>query len=603
MSEIVRVSSTTTGTNVTSVSSMPSHQAGDVLIGCAFRDGNNNAPTVPAGWTPIENGVGANSNGMCTAWKRATSGAETSGTWTSATSLNIHVYRNVSGIGGHAANGGSGLTVNYPALTMTDTSGRSWVVSFGGHRSSDTTIEGAPTGQTNVTDNQDSTDELAGHDTNAGVSSWGATDKVVTGTSSGWRTNVFELLPMPRSDLPKGTISVTGKQPKILVSESTSLPKGTIAVVGKAPTIRVSESTALPKGTISVVGKTPTIRVSESTALPKGTVAVTAHAPTIRVSESSALPSGTISITAHAPQFAVASERSQLPSGSIVVTGKAPTVRVSESTALPKGTISIVGRAPVISLGSFLSQLPAASILVAAHAPTIRVTESTALPSGGVHVAAFAPTVRVSESTALPKGTVAVAAHAPTTRVTESTALPSGSILVDANAPTIRVTESTALPKGSVHITAHAMQSHTGDDSEVSQLPRALVGGAAFAPSFQHTNVVQAPVSMAGGGGSVFLWSGPLKIVKHSVSVPSGHIRVRAFRPRVVNSNRKRFTSPTARFSLRRASPSIRVTARHYSRIGSELSLLKAARPAILVSDRFPMREDEFLCLLTLMQH
>lgn len=210
------------GTGITSVSSMPSHTAGDYLIGCAFRDGNNTAPTLPAGWTELPSGsslgAGANSNGMRLGYKVAASSGETSGTWTSATSLNIDCYRGVGSIGNVTQNEGSGVALNYPANTFTVTDGTSWAVLYCGHRSANTTIETPPTGATNRSDNVDATDELVTHDTNGGVTGWSSTNQTVTGTSSGWRTVVVELV--AASSAVTGTITQT--LPKLAQSVTAS---------------------------------------------------------------------------------------------------------------------------------------------------------------------------------------------------------------------------------------------------------------------------------------------------------------------------------------------------------------------------------------------
>lgn len=184
----------------------------DILIGCTFRDGNNTAPTVPVGWTPIENSVGTLLNGASLAWKAAAGGgADVSGTWAGATSLNIEVYRGVNTvtpIGGHASNEGSNTTVNYPALTMTNSSGTSWVVMCAGTRAIVADIEGPPGATTMRQDNLDGTDELVSFDTNAGVTAWASTNKTITPTST-WRTQIAELLAATTTTTTTTTTSTT----------------------------------------------------------------------------------------------------------------------------------------------------------------------------------------------------------------------------------------------------------------------------------------------------------------------------------------------------------------------------------------------------------
>lgn len=178
---------------------MPSHQAGDLLLAFAFRDGSTTAPTLASGWTSIR-ASGANTCSARVAFKIAASGSETSGTWTNATSLIIVVYRGVQGtdpIGASGITGGSATSISYPALALEVTDGSSWVFGAAGHRSVNVAIETAPSGLTNVTSVSDATDEAAAHDSNGGITSWSATSASVGGTASGYRSVTVELRAQP----------------------------------------------------------------------------------------------------------------------------------------------------------------------------------------------------------------------------------------------------------------------------------------------------------------------------------------------------------------------------------------------------------------------
>ena len=196
-----------TGTN--SIASMPAHQAGDLLLFFAFRDGNVTAPSLPSDYTNILTGSDSDLVSSCrVGYKIAASGSETSGTWTNATGLICHVYRGVdqtTPIGGSKAYSyfdTGNNTVNYRVITMTDTSGASWVAGFAGHAATNTSLETAPTGMTNRTNVVDATDEAAGHDTNGGVTSWTTKTVSVGGTTASWCSAVVEILANP-------TITVT----------------------------------------------------------------------------------------------------------------------------------------------------------------------------------------------------------------------------------------------------------------------------------------------------------------------------------------------------------------------------------------------------------
>lgn len=175
------------------------HQPGDLIVAFAFRDGSATLPTLPTGqdWASVLAPTGANTCSMRLAAKIADSSSEATGTFTSATSLIVHVYRPRPGttlsVGAAASAPGASTTVSFPALTLQDASGNSFVAGFVGHRSVNTTLESPPAGMVNRSTVVDATDEAAGHDTDGGVTSWPLTTKAVGGTSSGWFGATVEI--------------------------------------------------------------------------------------------------------------------------------------------------------------------------------------------------------------------------------------------------------------------------------------------------------------------------------------------------------------------------------------------------------------------------
>lgn len=177
---------------------IPTHQVGDLLVIFAYRDGGNTAPTIPIGWTTIGSAIGGSQNSSVLAYKIATATNDPSGTWTNATGLVAHVYRGQNTINPIGANSEIGAnnstTVAYPSLTMVQTDGSSWVVGFAGHRSTNTALETPPAGMTNRTNIVNAINEVSGHDTNDGVSSWSTLNVSVAGSASGWRARMLEII-------------------------------------------------------------------------------------------------------------------------------------------------------------------------------------------------------------------------------------------------------------------------------------------------------------------------------------------------------------------------------------------------------------------------
>lgn len=262
----------------TTSATIPTHAIGDLIIARAFRDGNNNAPTIPSGenWVPLDNSAGSNSNGAALACKVATSTSEATGTWTSATRLDVGVWRGFSGCGLVAVDGAASTTVNYPTLG-TLASPLNWAVAFGAHRSTNTALENAPSGMTNRHTNVTGTDEGAIHDTNGGVSSWSSTGVSVGGSSSGWRTHTIELV------LSAGAYALSGGQGPFTLSGQAAALKhdwkipaacGSLVLSGQDATLQVAEVFIADRGNFALSGQDAELKVTRLITAVRGNFAL-----------------------------------------------------------------------------------------------------------------------------------------------------------------------------------------------------------------------------------------------------------------------------------------------------------------------------------------
>lgn len=211
---MIELIGTASGTN--SISSMPAHQIGDLIIIFAYRDGNNTAPTVPAGWRSVGSG-GGNTNSGVLGYVYATSTSTTSGTWTNATTVIAAVYRGTQ-LGNVTTGNGASTTVTYPALTFSSGENVGWVNYFAGHRSTNTSLQTPPTGFVNVLSVLDGTDHAVMHSSPGAMPSddLSAAAVSVGGTSSGWLAMSVELKDRERGDviyLGSGTGTTTATIP------------------------------------------------------------------------------------------------------------------------------------------------------------------------------------------------------------------------------------------------------------------------------------------------------------------------------------------------------------------------------------------------------
>lgn len=141
--------------------SMPSHQAGDMILVYAFRSNSTTPPSIPAGYILSYNPTGANTCAMTVGYKIATSGSEATGTWTNATSTIVVVYRkssaqtwtdpivyvkmNTGTSIDYAVNGGSFFG---PRYSINQDNTEIWNVRFAGHRTATDLTSTTPNGWT-----------------------------------------------------------------------------------------------------------------------------------------------------------------------------------------------------------------------------------------------------------------------------------------------------------------------------------------------------------------------------------------------------------------------------------------------------------------------
>lgn len=141
--------------NATSISAMPTHQAGDILVFAAFRFGNSAAPTLPSGLVGAAV-FGVNNINTNIAYRVAASSGETSGTFTNASALACLVYRASAGEvimpftpqnGIANATSSTTMTLNYASADRfaSHITG-SWYFYLGMTTATDSSIETAPTG-------------------------------------------------------------------------------------------------------------------------------------------------------------------------------------------------------------------------------------------------------------------------------------------------------------------------------------------------------------------------------------------------------------------------------------------------------------------------
>jgi len=247
---------------------MPAHQAGDMLVFFAYRDGSTTLPTLPGDCTNITNNGGGTINGCARiAYKIAASGSETSGTWTNATSLVCLVYRPGTGetlsVGASASATNTNGTASIPAVTLQNSDGTSWVVAGVGINLDDESDLPAsnPSGMIRRVGVADATDEAAGYDTNGGVTSFTA-KSISLGDNDRWVGLSFEL------KVAASEVTLTaGNSDQINESSSAAITQNHALTAGNSDQVNESSASAISQTHVLTSGNADQINESSSSAV------------------------------------------------------------------------------------------------------------------------------------------------------------------------------------------------------------------------------------------------------------------------------------------------------------------------------------------------
>ena len=108
------------GFTAASSTTIPAHQAGDLVVVIAARLNNTNLPTLPAGWNSA--GTVTSGLGLRLGWQVSNGNLSTTGSWTGATGIAVAIWRGVAEVGAFSfrASASTSASIPLPALDLHD---------------------------------------------------------------------------------------------------------------------------------------------------------------------------------------------------------------------------------------------------------------------------------------------------------------------------------------------------------------------------------------------------------------------------------------------------------------------------------------------------
>jgi len=174
------------------------HATNDLITILAFNNTSSTTPSLPTGW--VSQYTLTATIGWRVGYKVAASSSETSGTWTNADGVIALVHRASANAlvlpATNVSSSGTATNITYgaigAALDRTNAADR-WMLTFASTRTADSSVETAPSSFTNRTSLLGGSWEIAAHDSNGALGSYGGATVSAGGTSALFRTLIIQL--------------------------------------------------------------------------------------------------------------------------------------------------------------------------------------------------------------------------------------------------------------------------------------------------------------------------------------------------------------------------------------------------------------------------
>jgi hypothetical protein len=174
------------------------HATNDLITILAFNNTSATTPSLPTGW--VNQYTLTATIGWRVGYKIAASSSETSGTWTNADGVIALVHRASAGAlvlpATNVSSSGTATNITYgaigTALDRTNAADR-WMITLASTRTADSSVETAPSSFTNRTSLLGGSWEIAAHDSNGALGSYGGGTVSAGGTSALFRTLIIQL--------------------------------------------------------------------------------------------------------------------------------------------------------------------------------------------------------------------------------------------------------------------------------------------------------------------------------------------------------------------------------------------------------------------------
>jgi hypothetical protein len=206
---------------------------GDIIIGLAGKPATT-ALAVPAEFGTELATINTDNQRSTLVWRKFTNG-DTAPTWAVNTAVIYIAFRGANQadpIGDFGSASGTSTTVSFPARTMQDSSGSSWVAGLFLMENTDADFTVAPSGMTHRDGANGAAQSGGSHDTNVGVTSWSAQTAAVGGTSAGWHGWTVEVLVARSIDIDAGSYALTGTNASLQIGRMVSADAGSYTLTG-----------------------------------------------------------------------------------------------------------------------------------------------------------------------------------------------------------------------------------------------------------------------------------------------------------------------------------------------------------------------------------
>jgi hypothetical protein len=248
----------------------------------------------------------------------------------------------------------------------------------------------------------------------------------------------------------------------------------TLAITEYAPTAEITHFASPAADTLSLTGATPTVRIALFVTPAAASLSITGAAPSVEVTHFAAPTNDALVTTGAAPSAEIIHIRGP-PVDTLVLTGQQPTASIARFAAPAQDALALTGSAPSVEITHF-RQPAADALVITGQAPVIPAAITRTPAADTLTLTGNAPSVEVEHFAQPAADALVLTGNAPSVERTRTVQPDPDSLALTGSAPSVEITHFRQPAADALALTGNAPSAEITRFAEPAQDALAFTG-------------------------------------------------------------------------------------------------------------------------------